>query len=653
MTTLDEFMAINPNAYMAVVDTWRPQTRQFKEAYDDYKRWAGSPAGTEWTGRTSNAAYETASTDCHGSDNADDTVEEGGKLIGATIEYEVLPNLTGGQNLIERVLAHAEQGVSIDQNFNMTYTPAEGESDESIARNREHVKESERQVKEHVAKWEKGCQTLKGQAEATAQSITGCINPKTALVDGRKVLRDAAAPKPGDGTATAIDYKKQYPKATDPAGTTPAAASNPETINYKELYPKTASVDGHQLGSIGAMPGVGDIDKTKPAKLAPTLADRDVPAFAQATRERLQHEGVPANQIEQRVNEAIQRAQAPRFAPDADPMRTPGQVPLHNSPGDQFNDIVGRANDEATKTIDGQIEQAKVLTGQAGPGAPGVAEAWKDVGLGAVKQVHELTSDPLAAPKMGIEQAKEFYNHPGEFIGKNLIHGTEALGGGAIGGEAAAGARGLLGDLTGTEGRAITHGLDDATPGHHTAPSGDHAPTIADHQSAPSQADHSPPSGDRPAGPFPPHGEPGSFGYDADGNRLPYANGGRPNFGPGQVEETWHISRDEQMTAIGNGELSLPKPGADQQWVELHPNGPRGDDWTVENDHRLIEWRPGEPRDGLWDMGHRSGEEYRNFKDEYLRGDLPYEKFIEIYRDPDNYRVQDPYRNRSHIDEGP
>lgn len=125
---------------------------------------------------------------------------------------------------------------------------------------------------------------------------------------------------------------------------------------------------------------------------------------------------------------------------------------------------MGRANDEATKTIDGQIEQAKILTGQAGPGAPGVAEAWKDVGLGAAQQVHELTSDPLAAPKMGIEQAKEFYNHPGEFIGKNLIHGTEALAGGAVGGEAAAGARGLLGDLTGTEGRAITHGLDNPTP---------------------------------------------------------------------------------------------------------------------------------------------------------------------------------------------
>ncbi|EIC68458.1 filamentous hemagglutinin outer membrane protein, partial [Mycobacteroides abscessus M94] len=93
----------------------------------------------------------------------------------------------------------------------------------------------------------------------------------------------------------------------------------------------------------------------------------------------------------------------------------------------------------------------------------------------------ELTSDPLAAPKMGIEQAKEFYNHPGEFIGKNLIHGTEALGGGAIGGEAAAGARGLLGDLSGTEGRAITHGLDDATPGHHTPTQVEHHTATGDH----------------------------------------------------------------------------------------------------------------------------------------------------------------------------
>ncbi|MGL5443930.1 MAG: GH-E family nuclease [[Mycobacterium] stephanolepidis] len=52
-------------------------------------------------------------------------------------------------------------------------------------------------------------------------------------------------------------------------------------------------------------------------------------------------------------------------------------------------------------------------------------------------------------------------------------------------------------------------------------------------------------------------------------------------------------------------------------------------------------------------MGHVGGSEYRDLKQDYLRGDLTYDEFLEIYRDPENYRVQDPYRNRSHIDEGP
>ncbi|MGC7367861.1 hypothetical protein RBA14_22810, partial [Mycobacteroides abscessus subsp. abscessus] len=105
-------------------------------------------------------------------------------------------------------------------------------------------------------------------------------------------------------------------------------------------------------------------------------------------------------------------------------------------------------------------------------------------------------SDPLAAPKMGIEQAKDFYNHPGEFIGKNLIHGTEALASGAVGGgEAAAGARGLLGDLTGTETRALTHDIPDThhapTPLDHPSPHVEHpAPTGGDHTPAPA-SDHS------------------------------------------------------------------------------------------------------------------------------------------------------------------
>ena len=495
MTTLDEFMAINPNAYMAVVDTWRPQTTQFKEAFDDYKRWAGAPAGTEWTGRTANAAYEAASLDCHGSDNADDAAEDIVTLASATITHEVLPPLNNGKTMIENALRAKDQGVSIDQSFNMSYTPPEGMSEETAAKNRQHVEDAERQIKEYVAKWEKGCQTLKGQADTAAQKITGCINPKTALVDGRKVLRDVAAPKPGDGPAivTAASGKPhgyvaalQGQAAETPDGATkPAGAAGADTsIEYKKVYPKDVSVgdknvDPSKLGGIGSMPGTRDTasGREPPAKLASALKPQDVPAFKEMTRETLIRKGVPADQIEAQVNKAVEDAQTPRLVRTADiPSASPTDPRyIDRDFGEQFNRFTNGISDSATKTVDGQIEQAKILTGQAGPGAPGVAEAWKQVGLGAVQQAHELTTDPLAAPKIGIEQAKDFYNNPSEFIGKNIIHGTEAAAGGVVGGEAAAGTRGLLGDLTGTEGRALTHGIEDAAPGHHSAPAVDHS----------------------------------------------------------------------------------------------------------------------------------------------------------------------------------
>lgn len=501
-------MAINPNAYMAVVDTWRPQTTQFKEAFDDYKRWAGAPAGTEWTGRTANAAYEAASLDCHGSDNADDAAEDIVTLASATITHEVLPPLNNGKAMIENALRAKDQGVSIDQSFNMSYTPPEGMSEETAQRNRDHVEEAERQIKEYVAKWEKGCQTLKGQADTAAQKITGCINPKTAFADGRKVLRDAAAPKPGDGPAivTATSGKPHgYVAALQgQAAETPDGATKPvsaETVaDYKKWYPKDVSVgdknvDPSKLGGIGSIPGTRDTasGREPPAKLAPALQAKDVPAFKEMTRETLTRMGVPADQIEAQVNKAVEDAQTPRLVRTADIPSASATDPryIDRDFGEQFNRFTNGISDSATKTVDGQIEQAKILTGQAGPGAPGVAEAWKQVGLGAIQQAHELTTDPLAAPKMGIEQAKDFYNNPSEFIGKSIIHGTEAAAGGVVGGEVAAGTRGLLGDLTSTEGRALTHGIEDATPGHHPTPTGDHhTPTVADH-SAPSTGDHS------------------------------------------------------------------------------------------------------------------------------------------------------------------
>lgn len=115
----------------------------------------------------------------------------------------------------------------------------------------------------------------------------------------------------------------------------------------------------------------------------------------------------------------------------------------------------------------------------------------------------------------------------------------------------------------------------------------------------------------------------------------------------------WNQSREDQLQRIDNQDLNLPRPGDDQQWTLLHPNGPIGDDWTVENGHRLVDWQEGQLRDGLWDMGHDGGLEYRKLRELYLSHQIDFDEFMRQYQNHENYSVQDPYRNRSHIDEHP
>lgn len=149
-------------------------------------------------------------------------------------------------------------------------------------------------------------------------------------------------------------------------------------------------------------------------------------------------------------------------------------------------------------------------------------------------------------------------------------------------------------------------------------------------------------------------GEPGSYGYDQNGDLLPYSDH-RPPYAPGQVETVWDVSRDSQLRAIQAGRLDLPEPGPDQMWVKAHPDADpsglhtdkKGEAW------RLIEWRPGEPRQGLWDMGHIPGAEYWKLRNQYLSGEIDLDDFLEDYRNAGFYEVADPSRNRAGVDELP
>ena len=120
-----------------------------------------------------------------------------------------------------------------------------------------------------------------------------------------------------------------------------------------------------------------------------------------------------------------------------------------------------------------------------------------------------------------------------------------------------------------------------------------------------------------------------------------------------QIEKVWRLSRAEQLAEIRKGELNLPKPGRNQLWVKTVDDIPNGPDIHIDaksNKWRKITWNPKNTTRN-WNMGHIPKAKYSELRDEYLSGNITKEKFLAEYRNPKNYRVEDPMRNRSHIDE--
>lgn len=64
-----------------------------------------------------------------------------------------------------------------------------------------------------------------------------------------------------------------------------------------------------------------------------------------------------------------------------------------------------------------------------------------------------------------------------------------------------------------------------------------------------------------------------------------------------------------------------------------------------------VDWQPGQPRAGIWDMGHKPGHKYSDVWRSYVNGEMTPQQFLDWYNEPKNYRVEFSSRNRAHIDE--
>ena len=66
---------------------------------------------------------------------------------------------------------------------------------------------------------------------------------------------------------------------------------------------------------------------------------------------------------------------------------------------------------------------------------------------------------------------------------------------------------------------------------------------------------------------------------------------------------------------------------------------------------KSVDWQPGQPRAGIWDMGHKPGHKYSDVWRSYVNGEMTPKEFLDWYNEPKNYRVEFSSRNRAHIDE--
>lgn len=98
-----------------------------------------------------------------------------------------------------------------------------------------------------------------------------------------------------------------------------------------------------------------------------------------------------------------------------------------------------------------------------------------------------------------------------------------------------------------------------------------------------------------------------------------YYRSHRPPYADGQEEKVWDAAPKDEL-----GRAICPNTG------------------------NKISWTKGTSRLGVWDMGHKTGHEYKTLWEQVATCVITGSKFIEEYQNPDNYQVEDCSANRGH-----
>lgn len=220
------------------------------------------------------------------------------------------------------------------------------------------------------------------------------------MADGTMAIPDDG-PRPGSGAAPTLqDMLTGRGRPADSAGADQAAGSLPWMLDQMHK----------------PVPG---------APLHP-LTEQEIDQFKNVARQAMLYDGVPAGQIEQRLNEMVARARQP--------------LPAYTPPKPESAPKPGFGEGFADRWFDTE-QGIKNLVGQGGPGAPGVLESWEGLLNGTVEQVTNPAGAVADEVQAALDSPSAAY-----YLGGKSADAAVAAPGLIFGGEGAAVSR-ALGDI--------------------------------------------------------------------------------------------------------------------------------------------------------------------------------------------------------------
>lgn len=265
------------------------------------------------------------------------------------------------------------------------------------------------------------------------------------LADGEQVDADLAG-----AIATATGVPAQAQPATSLEDLLLPKAGSPEQPSTPGQSEPAPTDLGEALAQLSGQPGDQPTAPPSPPPLDPVKVEQ----FKALARQEMQRAGMPADQIETRLDAMVAAAQRPlpRYVPPKpEAMPPPGF-------GEGFADRWF-----ATE------QGIKELIGQGGPGSPGVLESWRDL----VVSTNEQLVDPFGT---AVDEIQNALDSPSAayYLGEKAADGAVAAPGLIFGGEGA-----LIARAGSLDGPGIPHDLIDgpAPAGSFDTPTPLHGPS--------------------------------------------------------------------------------------------------------------------------------------------------------------------------------